>query len=130
MPRGWRKGRGMRRRWGRRMRILEPMMLLLLAQKPVHGYGLVERLSDTFGVSELPPQTVYRALQDMESRGWIVAEWDMESAQGPPRKVYTITDVGLTSLDSWSDEIETLRQMLETFLGRYQQFQNCYRERD
>ena len=66
----------------------------------------------------------------MESRGWIVAEWDMESAQGPPRKVYTITDVGLTSLDSWSDEIETLRQMLETFLGRYQQFQNCYRERD
>ncbi len=130
MPRGWRQGRGMRRRWGRRMRILEPMMLLLMAQTPVHGYGLVERLSNTFGVSELPPQTVYRALQDMESRGWIVAEWDMESAQGPPRKVYTITDVGLTSLDSWSDEIETLRQMLETFLGRYQQFQNCHRECD
>ncbi len=130
MPRGWGKGRGLRRRWGRKMRILEPMMLLLMAQEPVHGYGLLERLNNTFGVSELPPQTIYRALQDMESRGWIVAEWDMDSAQGPPRKVYTITDSGLTSLEAWSNEIETLRQMLKTFLERYQRFQNCYRERD
>jgi DNA-binding PadR family transcriptional regulator len=110
------------------MRILEPMMLLLMAQEPVHGYGLLERLTETFGVSDLPPQTVYRALQDMESQGWIVAEWDMDSAQGPPRKVYTITDIGLASLEAWSGEIEILRRMLETFLDRHRQFQDDQRE--
>lgn len=129
MP-GGRRRRGMRRRWGRRMRILEPMMLLLMAQEPVHGYGLLERLTETFGVSELPPQTIYRSLQDMESRDWIVSEWDMDSTQGPPRKVYTITDVGLASLEAWSDEIESLRQMLGTFLEHYQQFQDRREERD
>ena len=53
MPRGRRQGKGHgrgRRRWGRRMRIIEPMMLLLLAEQPAHGYKLAERLTDVFGV--------------------------------------------------------------------------------
>ena len=113
------RGRGMKRRWGRRMRIVEPMMLLLLADEPIHGYRLVERLDTEFGVSELPPQTVYRALQGMEERGWVVSEWDVESAQGPPRKVYRITESGWAALESWSLEIEALRRMLDKFLERY-----------
>lgn len=121
MPPGFgRRGRGMKRRWGRRMRIVEPMMLLLLADAPTHGYGLLERLDAEFGVRGLPPQTVYRALQGMEERGWAEADWDVEGAQGPPRKVYRITESGRLALDAWSSEIEDLRRMLDTFLERYQ----------
>ncbi len=109
----------MKRRWGRRLRIVEPMMLLLLANEPMHGYRLVERLADDFGVTGLPPQTVYRALQDMEARAWVGAEWDTESTQGPPRKVYQVTDVGLAALDAWSLEIQELRRNLEGFLTLY-----------
>ena len=124
MPGGRGRGRGPRRRWGRRMRVLEPMMLLLMAQDPLHGYGLTERLTTVFGVGEVPPQTVYRALQEMESSGWVTAAWDMDSTQGPPRKVYSITAEGLAALDAWSDEIETLRRMLDAFLTQYQRFRS------
>jgi PadR family transcriptional regulator len=113
-------GRGMKRRWGRRMRIVEPMMLLLLANEPMHGYRLAERLEGEFGVTGLPPQTVYRALQDMESQAWVGADWDLQGAQGPPRKVYQITDAGLAALDAWSLEIHELRGMLESFVALYQ----------
>jgi DNA-binding PadR family transcriptional regulator len=113
-------GRGMKRRWGRRMRIVEPMMLLLLANEPMHGYRLVECLEEEFGVTGLPPQTVYRALQDMEAQAWVGAEWDTESTQGPPRKVYQVTDVGLAALDAWSLEIRELCRNLESFLTLYQ----------
>jgi len=117
--RGRGRGRGMKRRWGRRMRIVEPMMLLLLADEPMHGYRLVERLAEEFGIAGLPPQTVYRALQDMEAQAWLRAEWDTESAQGPPRKVYQVTEAGLAALDAWSLEIQELRGNLEGFLTLY-----------
>lgn len=109
----------MKRRWGRRMRIVEPMMLLLLAREPMHGYRLVERLDVELDVRDLPPQTVYRALQDMESRGWVQADWDVDTAQGPPRKVHRITESGRAALDAWSIEIAELRRMLGTFLDTY-----------
>lgn len=95
-------------------------MLLLLADDPMHGYRLGERLAEEFGITGLPPQTVYRALQDMEEQGWVSAEWITESAQGPPRRVYRLTDAGLTSLDAWSREMEELSRSLESFLERYQ----------
>ena len=94
MPRG-RGGCGFRRRWGHGMRVVEPMMLLLLAEEPAHGYRLAERLTEVFDIASLPAQTVYRALQAMEEQGWILSEWDMEGAQGPPRKVFQITEAGV-----------------------------------
>jgi len=122
--RGRGHGRGMKRRWGRRMRIVEPMMLLLLADEPMHGYRLVERLAEVFGVTGLPPQTVYRALPGMETQTWVGAEWDTESAQGPPRKVYQVTEVGLAALDAWSLEIQELRRNLEVFSTLYQRLKS------
>ena len=117
--RGRGHGRGMKRRWGRRMRIVEPMMLVLLANEPMHGYRLVERLAEEFGFTGLPSQTVYRALQNMEAQAWLGAEWDTESTQGPPRKVYQVTEAGLAALDAWSLEIQELRGNLEGFLTLY-----------
>jgi len=124
MPRGHRhRGGGPRPRWGRKMRIMEPMILLLVAEDPAHGYLLAEQLEKIFGVEEMTPQTVYRALQRMEAAEWIAPSWDMDSAQGPPRKVYEITPAGEAALEAWSQHMEQLQEMIETFLKRYRSMQ-------
>jgi DNA-binding PadR family transcriptional regulator len=46
----------------------------------------------------------------------------MDGAQGPPRKVYEVTPAGEAALDSWAQEMEGLRAMLEIFLQQYQAF--------
>lgn len=123
MPRGHRhRGRGPRPRWGRKMRIMEPMILLLVAEDPAHGYLLAEQLEKVFGVKEMTPQTVYRALQRMEAAEWIAPSWDMDGAQGPPRKVYEITPAGEAALKAWSQHMEQLQGMIGTYLERYRQY--------
>jgi DNA-binding PadR family transcriptional regulator len=104
------------------MRIMEPMILMLVAEEPAHGYLLAERMETVFGVQGLTPQVVYRALQRMEAAEWIVPSWDMDSAQGPPRKVYEITPAGETALKAWAEHMQTLQGMIHTFLERYGQY--------
>lgn len=108
-------------RWERRTAFLEPMLLLLLSQEPTHGYRLTEQLTEVFNVAELPPQTVYRTLQTMESAHWVTATWDIERTQAPPRKVYTLTREGEAALTCWFAELKNLRQMLATIMEVYQQ---------
>ncbi len=103
------------------MRIIEPMMLLLLAERPAHGYKIVERLTEVFGVMGFPPQTVYRALQAMEEQGWVTADWDVESGQGPPRKVHQLTAEGKAALDMWAAEVQELQEMLQKFTSRHRE---------
>ncbi len=122
MPRGHRhRGKGPHPGWGRRMRIMEPMILMLVAEESAHGYLLAERMETVFGVQGLTPQVVYRALQRMEAADWIVPSWDMDSAQGPPRKVYEITSAGETALEAWAEHMQTLHSMIHMFLERYKQ---------
>jgi DNA-binding PadR family transcriptional regulator len=111
------------------MRILEPMMLLLLERQPAHGYLLVEQLAETFDFEALPQQTVYRTLQKMEEAGWIRANWDMDSVQGPPRKVYHITPEGKGALDAWSEEMAAMRERLDAFMEIYAEVRESREER-
>ena len=120
-------GRGRRRhggrpqpRWGHRKRILQPLILLLLAEEAIHGYGLVERLKSSYKLETVAPQTVYRALREMEEAGWIAPSWDMESGQGPPRKIYQVTPEGISALELWSQEMQELRGLVNGFLESYQ----------
>ncbi len=118
--RGWGNGGGPRRRWGRRMRLIEPMLLLLLAQEEGHGYALLDRLQREFGVEGMPAQTVYRLLQEMEAAGWVVSDWDLETRQGPPRRTYRLTPAGREMLDAWAVEMGALDRMVGRFLEAYQ----------
>ncbi len=117
--RGWGSG-GPRRRWGRKMRIIEPMLLLLLAREAGHGYALLDRLQREFGVEGMPAQTVYRLLQEMEEAGWVVSDWDLETRQGPPRRTYHLTTAGREMLDAWAVEMRALDRMVARFLEAYQ----------
>ncbi|MGD8398432.1 MAG: PadR family transcriptional regulator, partial [Anaerolineae bacterium] len=68
-------------------------MLLLLHHGPAHGYTLMDELG-AFGLGDTDPSAVYRALREMEGRGWVTSSWEEEQTQGPPRRVYRLTELG------------------------------------
>ena len=117
MPGGAWRWRGCSRRM---VRFLEPTLLLLLHRGPAHGYTLLERLGE-FGLAGLNPSVIYRALRDMEERGWVVSFWDEEQTQGPPRRVYRLTGMGDEALRLWTQDLEETRGLIDRLLGSYRQ---------
>ncbi|RLC63787.1 MAG: PadR family transcriptional regulator [Chloroflexi bacterium] len=116
------RGQGGRWRWRgcsrRAVRFLEPTLLLLLHYGPAHGYTLLERLGE-FGLGGLNPSVVYRALRDMEGRGWVTSTWDTEQTQGPPRRVYHLTALGNEALSLWTQDLQETRRLIDHVLGAY-----------
>ena len=112
------RGRGWRRQgWSRRtVRLLEPVLLLLLHHGPSHGYTLLDRMGE-FGLGDLNPSVVYRALREMEAREWLTSTWDETETQGPPRRVYQIAPTGDEVLRWWVEDIERTRQMIDHILA-------------
>ncbi|KPL22364.1 MAG: hypothetical protein AMJ93_07385 [Anaerolineae bacterium SM23_84] len=113
-----RRGRGERGRGRRAVRTLDPVLLLLLHQGPAHGYTLLEQLSE-FGLGDLNSSVVYRALRDMEEKGWASSTWDEEQAQGPPRRVYRLTVEGDEVLGWYVQDLKEARAMIDHLLGAY-----------
>ncbi len=123
-----------RRRWRRRLRIagggkcprsvsgfLEPCLLLLLHQRPAHGYELLDGLREFgFDKLEVDPSTVYRALRWMENHGLVESRWDL-GERGPPRRVYRITPEGDLALASWVEDLRETRKMLGDFIQAYEE---------
>jgi PadR family transcriptional regulator PadR len=112
------KSRGCRKRVLRRVRMLEPILLLLLHRGPAHGYTLSEQLEE-FGLEEMNPSMIYRALRDMEESAWISSTWDAEQAQGPPRRVYRLTASGDQVLNTYTSELKKTRESIDYFLDSY-----------
>ena len=114
------RGRG-RGGWGcgrRAAGMLESALLLLLHREPAHGYTLMEQLGE-FGLEEIDPSAIYRALRDMESREWVSSTWDEEQSQGPARRVYHITETGDEVLAAWAQDLDETRKMIDRLLKAY-----------
>ncbi|MBS3783941.1 MAG: helix-turn-helix transcriptional regulator [Anaerolineae bacterium] len=117
-------GRG--RRWRQRgysrraVRFLEPTLLLLLHYGPGHGYTLIDGLED-YGLQDVDTSAVYRALRGMEEKGWVASSWDEEQTQGPPRRVYRLTELGDEVLRWWTRDLQETKDMIDTILGTYQE---------
>ena len=104
---------------GRISRFLIPALLLLLSEKPSHGYELTERYTE-FGFTEAgsDPGAIYRTLKLLESEGFIKSKWET-SEPGPARKIYSIKAEGFEVLSSWVVEIKERKRTFELFLKRY-----------
>lgn len=98
-------------------RLLQPAILLLLAEGPLHGYRLAEQIGQRFGDPAEPPDVsgVYRFLKAMERKGLVVSCWDV-SASGPAKKCYALTDDGRRCLVRWTETLEVYRQRVSTLL--------------
>jgi len=116
MPGRRRRGRGGGRGWGRPIRgFLEPCLLLVLQRGKSHGYDLKDELGP-FGMGNVNPSLVYRALRDMEEEGLVRSEWDTESTAGPARRVYELTREGHERLNEWAEELRHTDLVLHHFL--------------
>ena len=117
-------GRGRGRRWRQRgysrraVRFLEPTLLLLLHHGPGHGYTLIDGL-EAYGLHDVDTSAVYRALRGMEEKGWVASSWDEERTQGPPRRVYRLTELGDEVLRWWVRDLQETHGMIEDILGTY-----------
>lgn len=73
-------------------------LLLLLADGPAHGYELVLQVR-RLGVRSADTAGVYRMLRSLEADDCVRSWWE-QSASGPPRRTYELTEPGLVVLRS------------------------------
>lgn len=97
--------------------LLPPFLLLLICERPGHGYDLIERLA-RLGAAGTEPGQVYRALRSLERDGHLASSW-VASEAGPARRRYELTTGGMAELEAWMDRLTEVRGLLETCLTRW-----------
>jgi PadR family transcriptional regulator, regulatory protein PadR len=98
-------------------RFAEPALLLLLAERPTHGYELLDRLPALLGDERVDVGNLYRFLRALEEEGFVTSEWSAD-LPGPAKRTYALTDDGRALLESWTAALGELRGALDGFLTR------------
>ena len=101
-------------------RFTEPALLLLLRERPAHGYDLLERLPELTGEQRVEMGNLYRLLRALEEEGVVESEWDAESA-GPAKRRYALTEHGLRLLEHWAEALRRSQERTQRFLDRYEE---------
>lgn len=102
--------------------VLEPCLLLLLRERPDHGYNLQARLA-ALGLVNGDSGRVYRALRSLEQEALVRSEWT-RSGHGPARRTYHVTLEGCAMLGTWAHMAEDTRDLLDAYLSRWAHLQN------
>jgi PadR family transcriptional regulator, regulatory protein PadR len=98
-------------------RFAEPALLLLLAERPTHGYELLERLPPLVGEERVDVGNLYRVLRALEEEGLVTSEWSGD-LPGPAKRTYELTAEGRVLLAAWLEALERLRGDLADLLER------------
>ena len=101
-------------------RFIEPTLLQLLSERPMHGYELLERIPEIAREERrVDLGNLYRLLRSLEEEGVVASEWD-ESLAGPAKRVYRLTPSGRALLDAWAGALADARVLVTAFLDRYE----------
>ncbi|HEU4450210.1 MAG TPA: PadR family transcriptional regulator [Gaiellaceae bacterium] len=101
-------------------RFVEPVLLLLLRERPMHGYELIERIPEVAGEDvRVDVGNLYRILRALEEEGIVASEWSAE-LPGPAKRTYELTEAGNRLLDRWADSLREARTVVDGFLARYE----------
>jgi poly-beta-hydroxybutyrate-responsive repressor len=95
---------------------LRPCLLLLLRERPAHGYDLVERLHSSF-IDDTDAGGVYRTLRAFEREGLVSSSWCLPTS-GPARRTYALTAEGKEALAHEVETLEATHHLVHTFLER------------
>lgn len=83
---------------------LDLLILKTLSWSPMHGYGIATWLEQrSHGTLGLDDSALYQALQRMERRGWLTAEWGMTENNRRAR-YYRLTAAGRQHLRAQSEQ--------------------------
>jgi len=96
-----------------------PVILLLLAEEPAHGYALFKKMCELGVYAEgTDASVVYPALRLLKDEDLVTTELIDEGA-GPPRKVYHITPKGRITLARMSEHLGRMSKAIGYFQKRY-----------
>ena len=102
-------------------RFVEPSLLLLLRERPMHGYELLERLPEVAGEDVgVDAGNLYRVLRALEEEGIVTSEWSA-SLPGPAKRTYELTADGHRLLDLWAESLQEAQKVIASFLRRYEE---------
>jgi len=94
--------------------IIEPMLLFVISELPLHGYRLIAELNRrSQGYFEFSTSTIYSALRRLERQGLVLSTWQ-QVTQKQKRRCYELTEKG--------------RQILTEELSEWQRFYNAATE--
>ena len=93
--------------------VLELCVLALLSRGDSYAYEIASRMSDDIGMGE---GTVYPLMRRIQSDG-LVKTYLRESANGPPRKYYRLTEEGHAALAAQRAEWEIFERAVGKILG-------------
>jgi len=95
---------------------LDALVLRVLADRPAHGYAVIERLrTQTGGVIDLPEGTIYPALYRLEDEGLLTSRWT--SGSGRRRREYTLSAQGKRGLAVRQRQWRTFASAVERVLA-------------
>ncbi len=97
--------------------IVGPCVLLLLAERPSHGYELADRVRG-FGFPDSTPNSLYRELRRLEEAGFVSSSWQADQTRGPARRVYRLTGPGNEALLGCAEDAERLGRLLDRYVRR------------
>lgn len=92
--------------------VLELCVLSLLARRDCYGYEISEYLSKHIDISD---GTVYPILRKLKSDG-LVTTYLSEDSGGPPRKYYSLTELGRSAFKSDCDEYLAFAKTVEQLI--------------
>jgi DNA-binding PadR family transcriptional regulator len=98
-------------------KLIQPAILVILANGPLHGYQLAEQIGEMPMLGGCKPDVsgIYRFLKAMERKDLVVSSWSV-SESGPAKKSYQITPTGKHCLRRWIGTLETYRDGIATLL--------------
>jgi poly-beta-hydroxybutyrate-responsive repressor len=108
--------------WGVRARVerfSEPVLLLLLRERPTHGYELLEALPQLTGETRVDMGNLYRVLRALEEDDLVTSRWEA-GEPGPAKRIYELTAEGRRLLDEWAAALRGSRERIDTFIDRYE----------
>ena len=95
---------------------LDLLILRVLGRRPLHGYGIAERLKQVSDdVLQVGESSLYPALQRLLLNGWVDAEWGA-SENNRRARFYTLTSLGRKQLAAERDEFDRLIAAIQKVL--------------
>lgn len=98
-------------------KLLQPTLLTILYQKPLHGFSLLKELeqSSIMDYHKNDPTGLYRTLKKMEHAGLLISHLDIND-NTQPRRIYAITEDGKDCLKHWKITLTHYRNHLDTLI--------------
>jgi len=104
---------------GHLSRFVEPVVLLILREKGhAHGYDLSANMANyAFTDSEIERAALYRVLRRLERFAYVKSGWKF-AANGPARRVYSLTSKGEAHLREWATVLDKVATSITRYVKR------------